>query len=178
MTLSSNVYGIATLRFQGVAVLLGVVSAFYIWRQLIAVAIAGQANVSDRLSSQSIDIIKYFAGEPALYGYFFENERLQSDSPERSKVLCCAEMMANFLEHIVLQRASLPHELKRAWMLYVHDHCRSSCVVREFVSVHRDWYADAFLEFIDAGQNCGAHDTELSIGQTPHDNSLGQIFPK
>ena len=37
-------------------------------------------------------------------------------------------------------------------MLYVRDHYNASSVVREFVTHHRDWYADVFVKFVDAGQ--------------------------
>jgi hypothetical protein len=78
MTMSSDIIGIASLDLQGIAVLLGGVSAYCIWRQLTALALAGQANVSERLASQSIEIL--------------------------------------------------------------------------FVTHHRDWYADVFVKFVDAGQ--------------------------
>lgn len=149
MSLSSNLMGIFSLGLQGAAVLIGAVSAYYIWLQLAAVALAGQANVSEGLASQSIDILKCVADDPRLYEYFYENKPLSDDSPERPKVLCCTEIVANFLEHIVLQRPSLPISSKEAWMLYVRDHYLASTVVREFVSRHRQWYADIFLEFVD-----------------------------
>ena len=111
---------------------------------LTALALAGQANVSERLASQSIEILKYIADDPLLYEYFYENKLLLDERPERAKVLCCAEIVANFLEHIVLQRPSLPRASREAWMLCVRDHYNASSVVREFVTHHRDWYADEF----------------------------------
>jgi hypothetical protein len=152
MTMSSDIIGIASLDLQGIAVLLGGVSAYCIWRQLTALALTGQANVSERLASQSIEILKYIANDPLLYEYFYENKPLLDERPERAKVLCCAEIVANFLEHIVLQRPSLPRASREAWMLYVRDHYNASSVVREFVTHHRDWYADVFVKFVDAGQ--------------------------
>ena len=35
-------------------------------------------------------------------------------------------------------------------MRYVHDHYSESRIVREFVTEHRHWYADAFLNFIES----------------------------
>ena len=104
MTMSSDIIGIASLDLQGIAVLLGGVSAYCIWGRLTVLALAGQANVSERLASQSIEILKYIADDPLLYEYFYENKPLLDERPERAKVLCCAEIVANFLEHIVLQR--------------------------------------------------------------------------
>jgi hypothetical protein len=52
---SLNIIEIVGLDLQGIAILLGGV----IWQQLTAVALTGQANVSERLASQSIKILKY-----------------------------------------------------------------------------------------------------------------------
>jgi hypothetical protein len=152
MTMSSDIIAIAGLDLQGITVLLGGVSAYCIWRPLTALALAGQANANERLASQSIEISKYIADDPLLYEYFYENKPPLDERPERAKVLCCAEIVANFLEHIVLQRPSLPRTSREAWMLYVRDHYNGSSVVREFVTHHRDWYADVFVKFVDAGQ--------------------------
>ena len=156
MLLSSSFMAIASLGYEIAAVLLGVISAYYIWRQLRVVALAGQANVSERLAAQSIEILKVIADDPRLYDYFFENKLLLAKSPERTKVICCAEIVANFLEHIVLQQPSLPDSSKEAWLLYVRDHYYASSVVREFVSRHREWYADMFLDFVDPAPSLGS----------------------
>ena len=58
--------------------------------------------------------------------------------------------MANCIEHIFLQRPSLTVASHDAWMRYVQDHYSASRVVSEFVTEHRHWYADAFLNIIDA----------------------------
>ena len=71
------------------------------------------------------------------------------EEPARTKVLCCAEIMANFLEHISFQKPSLPDASQGAWMRYIQDHYAASRVVREFVTEHRHWYSDVFTNFID-----------------------------
>jgi hypothetical protein len=89
----------------------------------------GRQTLASGSRRRAFEIIKYLADDPLLYEYFFENKRLSGGSPERPKVLCCAEMMANFLEHIVLQRPSPPSASKEAWMLNVRDHYYASGVV-------------------------------------------------
>ena len=73
MTMPSDIIGIVGLDLQGIAVLLDGVSAYCIRRQLTALAPAGQANVSERLASQSIEILKYIADGP-LAEYFWERQ--------------------------------------------------------------------------------------------------------
>jgi hypothetical protein len=147
ITVTSNGLVIVGLELQGIAILLGCLSAYSIWRSLKEMSLANQASVSERLASQSIEILKYIADDPQLYEYFYKNKPLVVETPTRTKVLCYAEIMANFLEHIFLQRPSFASQ--DAWMRYVGDHYSPSRVVREFVTEHRHWYADAFLNFID-----------------------------
>ena len=148
-TVTSNSLVIVGLELQGIVILLGSISAYSIWRTLKEMSLANQASVSERLASQSIEILKYIADDPQLYKYFYKNKPLVVETPTRTKVLCCAEIMANFLEHIFLQRPSIPVASQEAWMRYVSDHYSASHVVREFVTEHRHWYADAFLNFVD-----------------------------
>ena len=148
-TVTSNSLVIVGLELQGIVILLGSTSAYSIWRTLKEMSLANEASVSERLASQSIEILKYIADDPQLYEYFYKNKPLVVETPTRTKVLCCAEIMANFLEHIFLQRPSIPVASQEAWMRYVRDHYSASHVVREFVTEHRHWYADAFLNFLD-----------------------------
>ena len=147
--MTSNSLVIVGLELQGIVILLGSISAYSIWRTLKEMSLANQASVSERLASQSIEILKYIADDPQLYEYFYKNKPLVVETPTRTKVLCCAEIMANFLEHIFLQRPSIPVASQEAWMRYVRDHYSASHVVRDFVTEHRHWYADAFLNFVD-----------------------------
>jgi hypothetical protein len=147
---TSNSLVIVGLEIQSIAILLGGLSAYSIWQTLKEMSLANQASVSESLASQSFEILRYISDDPQLYEYFYKNKPLVDETPTRTKVLCCAEIMANFLEHIFLLRPSLPVASHDAWMRYVQDHYSASRVVREFVTEHRHWYADAFLNFIEA----------------------------
>ena len=145
---SPNMIAVIGLIFQAATVLLAASSAYYIWRQLYAVALTGQANLSERLASQSIEIIKLIADDPNLYDYFYSRKPLIADEGNRTKVLCYAEIFANFLEHVFLQKDGLPLASRDAWLRYILDHYRSSMVVGDFVESHRDWYAKVFVDFV------------------------------
>ena len=124
---TSNSLVIVGLELQGIAILLGCISAYSIWRTLKEMSLANQASVSERLASQSIEILKYIADDPQLYEYFYKNKPLVVETPTPPKVLCYAEIMTNFLEHIFLQRPSLPVASQGAWMRYVRDHYSACC---------------------------------------------------
>jgi hypothetical protein len=150
MPITYNGLVVIGLELQGVAGLLSFVSTYAIWRTVKETSLANQASVSERLASQSFEILRDIAVDPQLYEYFYENKPLVDETSNRVKVLCFAEIMANFLEHIFLQKPSLPVSSQEAWMCYIHDHYLTSHVVREFMAEHRRWYAAAFMQFIDA----------------------------
>jgi len=53
ITVTSNGLVIVGLELQGIAVLLGCLSAYSIWRTLKEMSLANQASVSESLASQS-----------------------------------------------------------------------------------------------------------------------------
>jgi hypothetical protein len=142
ITVTSNGLVIVGLELQGIAIFVGCLNAYSIWRTL---------KEMSRLASENIEILKNITDDTELYEYFFKNKPLAVESPTHTKVRCCAEIMANVLEHIFLQRPSLPVVSQAAWMRYVRDHYyySASHVVRDFVTEHRHWCAEAFLEFVD-----------------------------
>jgi hypothetical protein len=89
MVISANTTGFITLDLQATTV---PVSAYYIWRQLKALALTIHSSVSENLASQSIDILKHIAADPGLYEYFYENKPFQKGDSSRTYVLCSAEM--------------------------------------------------------------------------------------
>lgn len=153
MPITYNGLVIIGLELQGVAGLLSLASTYAIWRTVKEMSLANQASVSERLASQSFEILRGIADDPQLYEYFYENKPLVDDTSTRVKVVCFAEIMANFLEHIFLQKPSLPNKSHEAWMCYIDDHYLTSRVVREFIAEHPRWYAAAFMQFIDALPN-------------------------
>ena len=86
--MTSNSLVIVGLELQGIVILLGSISAYSIWRTLKEMSLANQASVSERLASQSIEILKYIADDPQLDEYFYKNKPLVVETPTRTKVLC------------------------------------------------------------------------------------------
>ena len=76
ITVTSNGLVITGLELQDIAILLGYLSAYSIWRTLKETLLANQASVIERLASQSIEILKYIADDPELYEYFYKDKPL------------------------------------------------------------------------------------------------------
>lgn len=82
---TSNGLVIVGLELQGIAILLGGLSAYSIWLTLKAMSLANQASVSESPASQSFEILRYIADDPQLYEYFYKNKALQSKLPHELK---------------------------------------------------------------------------------------------
>jgi hypothetical protein len=104
-----------------------------------------QRNESRRYSSAAATDCR------SSYGIGLELPAILAVSLRPTKVLCCAEIMANFLEHIFLQRPSLPVASHEAWMRYVQDHYSASRVVREFITDQQVVLSESSLPNIVTG---------------------------
>ena len=82
----------------------------------------------NRLMAESLEILRFLADHPGNYDYFYHSK----DPPETQdeSLKCATEMIANYLEHVVLQKDTLPKEVQVA----------RSPIVRSHLKKYRDWY--------------------------------------
>ena len=116
-------------------------------RQVEVMLLQSRGDVNERLYSQSLLIVKFFAENPELRPYFYDNKdlsRAESDL-QRLKVLSAAEMVGGFMELVALQLGEQPAEIQPRWKSYLADSYNSSAVVREHLASCSAWYADDLL---------------------------------
>jgi hypothetical protein len=109
-------------------------------------------DVHERLYSQSLEIMKFFAEHPEVYPYFYDNKPLAKagSEMERLRVLSTAEMVSGFMELVALQIEQQPAEIKPRWKAYLADTYNSSSVVREHLVCCEAWYAEDLLRLLPA----------------------------
>jgi hypothetical protein len=119
-------------------------------RQIEVMMVQARGDVNERLYSQSLQLLQFFAENPALRPYFSDNKDLSKSDDElhRMRVLSAAEMVAGFMELVALQLPEQPPEIQPRWRAYVVDGYNSSAVVREHIDYCVNWYADAFLRLL------------------------------
>lgn len=107
-------------------------------------------DVHERLYSQSLEIMKFFAENPEVRPYFYDNKKLAAavTEMERLKVLSTAEMVSGFMELVALQIEQQPAEIQPRWRAYISDTYNSSDVVREHLAACAAWYADDLLRLL------------------------------
>jgi hypothetical protein len=116
-------------------------------RQIEVMLLQSRGDVNERLYSQSLDIMRFFAENPEVRPYFYDNKDLSQAQTEleKLKVLSTAEMVSGFMELVALQLAEQPAEIQPRWKAYIVDGYNSSVVMREHISTCTAWYADDFL---------------------------------
>ena len=81
-------------------------------RQVEVMLLQSRGDVNERLYSQSLVIMQFFAENPELRPYFYDNKELSSASSEleKQKVLTTSEMVAGFMELVALQMSEQPRK--------------------------------------------------------------------
>jgi hypothetical protein len=119
-------------------------------RQVEVMLEQARGDVNERLYSQSLEIMRFFAENPEVRPYFYDNKDLSKAETEREKlkVLSTAEMVSGFMELVALQLAQQPEDIQPRWKAYIIDGYNSSSVMREHLAACTGWYADDFLRLL------------------------------
>ena len=121
-------------------------------RQIEVMMIQSRGDVNERLYSQSLQLLRFLAENPALRPYFSDNKDLSTceNELEKCRVLSTVEMIGGFMELVALQLAEQPLEIQPRWKAYIVDAYKSSAVLREHISTCTAWYAEDFLRLLPA----------------------------
>lgn len=142
------------------AVLGGVFALKATKRQIEVMLLQARGDVNERLYSQSLDIMRFFAENPEVRPYFYDNKPINQagNELEKLRVLSTAEMVAGFMELVALQIEDQPSHIKPRWKAYICDQYTSSAVLRDHVIECKAWYADDFLDLLPTGSSGGSSD--------------------
>jgi hypothetical protein len=119
-------------------------------RQVEVMLKQARGDVNERLYGQSLDILRFFAENPAVRPYFYDNKDLSQakDELEKLRILSAAEMVGGFMELVALQIDEQPADIQPRWKAYICDSYNSSPVLREHIETCKGWYADDFLRLL------------------------------
>jgi hypothetical protein len=81
--------------------------------------------------------------------HIYAGHELESENPDRIRILYVIEAIANFLEHLVLQKPNLPKRQWTTWLRFIRSTYESSPAIREFIKSRRDWYSEELLSILD-----------------------------
>lgn len=132
------------------AVIGGVFALMAARRQIEVMLLQSRGDVNERLYSQSLEIMRFFAENPELRPYFYDNKDLSKAQTELEKlrVLSTIEMVSGFMELVALQLAEQPEDIQPRWKAYIVDAYNASPALREHLATCTAWYADDFLRLL------------------------------
>lgn len=122
---------------------------FAVYIQLRKIQETTWSNTHSKLADQSFELLKFLSETPSTYDYFYNKKPLADDSPNRVVILYTAEALANFIEHIILQKENLPSKQWDVWKRFVYTTLKSSVVLRDFIQNNREWYSPDLLAIAD-----------------------------
>src|SRR5439155_23868215 len=110
-------------------------------RQVEVMLLQSRGDVNERLYSQSLEIMRFFAENPELRPYFYDNKDLNEAPNELEilKVLSTAEMVSGFMELVAVQLAEEPAEIQPRWRAYIGEGYNSHVVGLEHHATRTAW---------------------------------------
>ena len=130
-------------------ILVNILGFFFVVRQIRQQALATRGETYTSLCGLSYEILGMMADHPELYAYFYENKTLDLDCPDRIRVLCCCEMIANYCDNTALQRENIPNHVWQRWRTFIKQQVEMSKVLRDFFRDYRMWYSPEIGEILD-----------------------------
>ena len=119
-------------------------------QELQILARQGQGAAHERLYHHNLKWLQFLVQHPGLRPFFYDNKPLDGSSDsERALLLLGAEILAGFLELIVLQYPEVPTTVQPSWERFVRDSYKSSPVLRAYFQTHGKWYIDALRQHFE-----------------------------
>jgi hypothetical protein len=125
-----------------------IIGAFYVPRQFKQVERSIRGSTYERLTNESFEVIKFLASRPNSHPYFYEGKEFDRGSPDSEFVLYAAEVVSNFLEHVVLEKTNMTGLDWTVWEKTVIDSYGNSPVVRERLKKYEKWYIPELIEIV------------------------------
>jgi hypothetical protein len=119
----------------------------FVLRQIKQVERSIRSNTNERLTSESLEILRFLAEHPETYDYFYNGKEPTRDVDNMLKY--ATEMIVNYMEHVVLQKETLPEDVQKSWDVFVQDTYARSPLVREHLRQFRNWYQPSLLKMVE-----------------------------
>lgn len=107
------------------------------------------SNMHSKLCDQSFELIRLLSDTPGCYDYFYNNKKIDENVHNKAAILLAAEAIANFLEHLILQKGNLPVAQWEVWSRFIYSTLKGSAVVVEFIKSRPDWYSAELLLIVE-----------------------------
>jgi hypothetical protein len=108
-----------------------------------------RATTQGELYSQGFEILKFLGENSEIRAYFYEGKALAENDRARNLVLSATEIVADFFEHIVLQRPNLPEPVWQKWAIQIQNTYLNCPTLQEYFDIHKDMYCDDVIRLCE-----------------------------
>jgi hypothetical protein len=123
------------------SVLIAVVGFGILIFQIKQLERAIRGDTQSGLYTQTLEIMKFIADNPEIRPYFYEGKELRPEDTSYNLILTATEIVADFFEHVVLQKANLPDEVWQKWCFQIQKTYSNSPVLQEYYATNRLAYS-------------------------------------
>jgi hypothetical protein len=106
-----------------------------------------------KLYAQAFEIMKLIAEHPQIRPYLYDNKDYSKEDPNYNQIMCFAEILADFLEHISLQKLNMSEDIWPRWEIYIKDCYTDSRALREYFEKYSTLYGDDILNILGIKNN-------------------------
>ncbi|MEP6676466.1 MAG: hypothetical protein ABJA78_14995 [Ferruginibacter sp.] len=127
------------------SLLITLVGLYALYFQIKKIRESAWSNTHSKLCDQSFELLRFFSANPKTYDYFYNKKELDEKEPDRIFILYATEALANFMEHLVLQKESLPVKQWEVWKRFIYTTFEASLIIRSFIMEHKEWYSSGLI---------------------------------
>ena len=131
------------------ALLVTIVGLVAVYVQIKKIRETLWSNTHSKLCDQSFELLRFFSENPKTYDYFYNRKILEPYETDKIFILYATEALANFMEHLILQKENLPEKQWEVWKRFIYTTFKSSIIIRVFIQDHREWYSNDLLAIAD-----------------------------
>jgi len=143
----SNISSILTIF----GFIISLVTAVFLFYQCQLLKSSLRTQSFQNLFNNIISIDMFFANNPSIKLYVYENKNLPEDtqSYEYIQAMSACELLLDHFEEVVGCKGIMSKDVWLGWSLYMKKVYKGSKALRQYIGMNRDKYTKHFLELLE-----------------------------
>jgi hypothetical protein len=108
-----------------------------------------RSNTQSELYSQGFEILKFLGENPEIRPYFYEGKELDVGDKSGDLVLSATEIVADFFEHVVLQKRNLPEAVWQKWAVQIQKTYSDCPTLRQYYASNKSLYCEDIVRLCE-----------------------------
>jgi hypothetical protein len=143
------------------SVLIAVIGFGILIYQIKQLERAIRGDTQSGLYTQSFEILRFLADNPEIRPYLYEGKVLKMDDASYNLVMSATEIVADFFEHVVLQKPNLPANVWEKWAIQIVNTYSNSPTLQQHYASNKAAYCEDLLTLCGAANNLNSLPNKL-----------------